>query len=416
MKNSLRLIVIILFLGFLTDCTDKGPAGPEVTDGLTGAALESRAPREYWAADYWSPLVAQRYGLRTFEWTVGESGTFTSSILGTHTVPYTTGALTGTLILFGDDPLLMYVDRRSLYQLNADEYYVSTNCGLERYPPHRIIDRFVDGMILDFRGTDKRVHYADPDDCIPASDDGAVWLVQIRDVYVGGKKYKNAVLMWDLIPGSEHKTLRLGEKGQELGITPPSTVETNGWAIDGWIIVGFRQGIIAVGDFWVDTGELDSFAELVSIEPLVESVTGSGSRAAVEQAGDWRTFSFTAYRYADGTVKGQWERIRRQDGNAADSKSHGVVTCFTIVGDEAWLGGYATTGLGSDPPDNGVAWRVRDNGQGKNAGPDQISLQWTYARPNYPAWYCANTPDDPGQPDHFLALNEIEAGDIKIRP
>lgn len=148
---------------------------------------------------------------------------------------------------------------------------------------------------------------------------------------------------------------------------------------------------------------------------VVESVTGSGSRSAVEQEGDWRTFAFTAYRYGDGTVKGQWERIRRQDGNADDSKSHGVVTCFTVVGDEAWLAGYATSGLRSEPPRNRVGWRVKDNGQGKGADPDQISLQWTMAGPNFPWWYCAETVDDPDHPS-FVPLNDIEAGDIRIRP
>jgi hypothetical protein len=140
---------------------------------------------------------------------------------------------------------------------------------------------------------------------------------------------------------------------------------------------------------------------------VVESVSGSGSLPAVEQEGDWRTFSFTARRHADGTVDGQWERIRRQDGNAADTKSHGVVTCFNIVGDEVWLGGYATSGVRSEPPNNGVAWRVKDNSQGKRANPDQISLQWFGIGPEDPFWHCANKYES-------LELYDIEAGDIKI--
>jgi hypothetical protein len=139
---------------------------------------------------------------------------------------------------------------------------------------------------------------------------------------------------------------------------------------------------------------------------IIESVTGSGSRHAVEQEGDWRTFSFTAHRHADGTVDGQWQRIRRQDGNAADSKSHGVVSCFTIVGDEAWLGGYATSGLHSD---RGVAWRVKDNGQGSKADPDRISLQWGDTGLGYRWQYCASTPAD-------LELHDIDAGNIQIKP
>jgi hypothetical protein len=412
MKTSLRLAVIVVLMGLLADCTDKGPAEPEFNDALTGAVLESAAPKKYWAADYFTPLVAQRYGLRTFEFTVGDPGTFTSSIVGTHTVPYLTGAMTGTIVMFGDDPLLLHVDGRSLYQLNDDEYYLSTDCDLTDFPSERVIGRITDGMILDQRGDVWRIHYANPDDCTLGTEDSGVWLIQIRDVYVGGKKYNNAMLMWDLEPGSDHRTLDFSGKDDELGITGPSSDETNGWAIDGWVIVGFRQGILAVGDFWVDSGELDEFAELVSIDPLVESVTGSGSRSVGEQQGDWRTFSFTAHRYADGSVRGQWERIRRQDGNAADSKSHGVVTCFTVDGNRAWLGGYATIGISSDPPSNEVGWRVRDKGEGAGDPADQISLQWTGADPGFAASYCEDTPIGPAGPP----LRDIDAGNIQIRP
>ena len=141
---------------------------------------------------------------------------------------------------------------------------------------------------------------------------------------------------------------------------------------------------------------------------VVESVTGSGSRTITEMEGDWRTFSFTARRYEDGTVDGQWVRIRRRSGGAADETSQGVVTCFTIVDDEVWLGGFATEGLSSAPPMTGVAWRVKDNGQGANRPADQISLQYTGVGMGYPAVYCANRPTEPD-------LNNIEAGDIRIK-
>jgi hypothetical protein len=136
---------------------------------------------------------------------------------------------------------------------------------------------------------------------------------------------------------------------------------------------------------------------------VVESVSGTGNYTTLQ--GDWRTFNFTARRYEDGTVDGQWERIRREDGNAADSKSHGIVTCLTVVGNEAWIGGITTSGLYSTPS-TGVAWRVLDTGEGNAAGPDGISTQYT-AGMSYPAWYCANTPADP-------VLNDVEAGNIRI--
>ena len=94
---------------------------------------------------------------------------------------------------------------------------------------------------------------------------------------------------------------------------------------------------------------------------VLESVTGSG-HFSVEADGYWRTFSFTARRYADGTVKGRWQGAIH-DGSA--STGQGVVTCFTIVENEAWLGGYYLDGHGPHAsPRNWIVWRVKDNGQG----------------------------------------------------
>ncbi|MFC1661666.1 hypothetical protein ACFL3S_09480, partial [Gemmatimonadota bacterium] len=96
----------------------------------------------------------------------------------------------------------------------------------------------------------------------------------------------------------------------------------------------------------------------------------------------------------------------RVDGNAAETKSHGVVTCMTIAGNEAWLGGYATSGLYAAPPYNWVRWHVKDNGQGKQDPPDQISLQTVGSSWGNTMNHCANTP--------VTALYDIEAGNIKV--
>jgi hypothetical protein len=154
-----------------------------------------------------------------------------------------------------------------------------------------------------------------------------------------------------------------------------------------------------------DTPTEPSGAEVTGLR-ILESVSGSGHVTAPE--GDFRTFSFSARRYADGSVKGEWVRIRRSSGNA-EAKSHGKVSCFTIVGNQAWLGGYATTGLFTTPPDNEVVWRVVDNGEGRNSPPDQISLQFVSSPAGFGDEYCVTTPTVP-------SLNIVEAGNIQIRP
>jgi hypothetical protein len=141
--------------------------------------------------------------------------------------------------------------------------------------------------------------------------------------------------------------------------------------------------------------------------PVVEAVSGAAQFSAPD--GDLRTFAFTARRHANGSVSGQWERIRRFDGNAGGSKAHGVVTCFTVIDNQVWLGGYATTGNYSEPGNSDVAWRVADNGQGRHAPPDQISLQVVSAAAGYAADFCDTTPAG------FPAFFDLVAGNITIR-
>ncbi len=84
------------------------------------------------------------------------------------------------------------------------------------------------------------------------------------------------------------------------------------------------------------------------------------------------------------------------------------------MGNEAWLGGYTRTGQSSEPPNNEVVWRVKDNGQGKKADPDQISLAWVGMGEGSAVGYCADTPTPP---DPLGALlNDIEAGNIQVKP
>ena len=140
--------------------------------------------------------------------------------------------------------------------------------------------------------------------------------------------------------------------------------------------------------------------------PVVQSVTGSGSFLL---NGNNRTFSFTARILADGSVDGQWVRVNHTEESRFTS--HGVVTCLNIIENEAWIGGLATGGFVSDPPNNEVSWRVVDNGQGRNAPPDQISLQllWFNTQPpGIAAWYCGATPS-------FPTYNDVVNGNIQVR-
>ncbi len=131
---------------------------------------------------------------------------------------------------------------------------------------------------------------------------------------------------------------------------------------------------------------------------VIQSVTGS---AHITSGGQLRTLSFTARRHADGTVSGEWQRFTRNLGSLA----HGDITCFTIIGNQAWLGGVVER---TTTVPGGVFWTVVDNGEGANAAPDQLSLQNVGLSPATVAFFCATTPP--------RALIPIEAGNIQVRP
>jgi len=135
---------------------------------------------------------------------------------------------------------------------------------------------------------------------------------------------------------------------------------------------------------------------------VVSSVTGSGHFTT---GGEYRTFSFTAHLHADGSVSGQWQGKNRSLGWLW----HGEVTCLSIDGNQAWIGGVTTIATSGTPEVGGeTGFRVVDNGQGRNSIPDQISLQFVNGGPGFAQSYCG---DKPLSPD----LADVEGGNIQIR-
>lgn len=133
-------------------------------------------------------------------------------------------------------------------------------------------------------------------------------------------------------------------------------------------------------------------------EGVIESVTGAGH---FTQNGEFRNFSLAALRNADGSVTGQFESTARDFG----FRAHGSVTCLTIVGNAAWLGGTIEQ-FPANPAFEGLdaSWIVVDNGSG--AGDvDQISQAFP-GPPGSAAQFCAGTP--------ALPLNDVEAGSITV--
>ena len=138
--------------------------------------------------------------------------------------------------------------------------------------------------------------------------------------------------------------------------------------------------------------------------PVVASATGSGHM--VRPDGTFRSFSFTASKRADGTVKGQAQLNSR----GFDVFVHIRVDCLRVVGNTAFMSGRITHV--SNPEEGFVGelnrWAVQDNGEGPDAPPDLVS----------------SIPENPGNADPKTCeddnsdrpLNRIvERGNVQVR-
>ena len=84
--------------------------------------------------------------------------------------------------------------------------------------------------------------------------------------------------------------------------------------------------------------------------------------------------AFNAKKYADGTVKGQFEYHQVVEGQSFNF--HVEVTCLNVYdGNRAKIGGEIRNSNDPTLPPGTFAWfQVFDNGEGANAPPDQSSL------------------------------------------
>lgn len=192
----------------------------------------------------------------------------------------------------------------------------------------------------------------------------------------------------------------------------------------------FALGALACADNIADLPLAPDSPELATVTAsapaatngVVEQITGSGhyvTPAIGLQPDRWRVFTMSARKMADGTVEGSFNRVVHVKGSAPERES-GIITCFTIVGDIAWIGGHTDGADGAE-----IAWQVMDNGEGEGAPADEVGLQFGPASfPILPAGFaqdfCEDTPEglDFGDPYGYVPLFAIrvpvEDGNIQI--
>lgn len=138
-----------------------------------------------------------------------------------------------------------------------------------------------------------------------------------------------------------------------------------------------------------------------------QSVTGH-AEFVNPNTGNRLRYSISAIRHSDGRVTGEVEEhVDVAATGAFVRKIHATVTCFTIVGNEARLGGVidrAVLAVGEVPPGTEALMTVVDNGERAGDPPDRASPAITG-----PAQvHCATGLVRP--------LIPIERGNLQVRP
>lgn len=137
-------------------------------------------------------------------------------------------------------------------------------------------------------------------------------------------------------------------------------------------------------------------------QPVAWAVTGSGKY--VNNVGNRRSLSFQVRRMSDGSVHGVFQLV----GHAQPpNKSHGRLTCLSVVGNEAWIGGVYEKSSNSDLIGREFGFYVKDNGEGNAADPD---LLHRHVRNDDAAGWCLEQRDVSDSEQ----LWAIEAGNIQI--
>ena len=130
---------------------------------------------------------------------------------------------------------------------------------------------------------------------------------------------------------------------------------------------------------------------------ITSSATGSGH---VVIADSLRTFAFNVNRDASGNARGQFEVNNRDQG----IRSHGTLNCLNVVGNTAIMSGQVTDSTSAAWEDAYIWLKVVDNGEGRNAPPDMLTLVFAVA----PTFTCNF--------DAAVPYLNVEKGNVQIRP
>ncbi|MGH7526794.1 MAG: hypothetical protein ACREMX_08820 [Gemmatimonadales bacterium] len=145
---------------------------------------------------------------------------------------------------------------------------------------------------------------------------------------------------------------------------------------------------------------------------VVAAISGSAHHTrTVGEVTALTLFRFHAKSRADGTTKGRYF----YNFQAAGFSVEGPVTCISLAGNQAWIGGTVARIDSPDPADQELVgvdmwWRMIDNGHGRHAPPDSttgVGFAFPGSTITAESW-CQDQPA-------VLILREVEEGNLKIK-
>jgi hypothetical protein len=114
---------------------------------------------------------------------------------------------------------------------------------------------------------------------------------------------------------------------------------------------------------------------------------------------------YRATNLVDGTVRGSWRYDYWEAGQ--QTTFSGTVTCLSVSGNRAWVGGQVTKS--SDPTQVGAGawWQIADNGAGRHpVTPDRTTFVG-FGTTEQTLAYCAGEPDP-----HFIF--DVQLGGVRV--
>jgi len=141
-------------------------------------------------------------------------------------------------------------------------------------------------------------------------------------------------------------------------------------------MLGSRVHLVGIGSAIVFSAVLlllVASAALARSPSVVHHVTAGGPDACTghgDKPGCDGNLSLVASQYADGTGSGKYTD-RFANGSGID----GVIDCVRVVGNQAWISGWITSGRAGDNELAGLPFStlVVDNGTSAGQAPDQVS-------------------------------------------